>query len=53
MQALTGERDLAFFDAIAPVVHRETIDHVGRLVRSRATTRRGRPAPAPTTSTAR
>jgi methylenetetrahydrofolate--tRNA-(uracil-5-)-methyltransferase len=23
---LTGERDLAFFDAIAPVVHRETID---------------------------
>ena len=24
--ALTGERDLAFFDAIAPVVHRETID---------------------------
>ncbi len=26
MQTLTGERDLAFFDAIAPVVHRETID---------------------------
>jgi methylenetetrahydrofolate--tRNA-(uracil-5-)-methyltransferase len=26
IQALTGERDLAFFDAIAPVVHRETID---------------------------
>jgi len=26
VQALTGERDLAFFDAIAPVVHRETID---------------------------
>ena len=24
--ALTGERDLAFFDAIAPVVHRESID---------------------------
>jgi methylenetetrahydrofolate--tRNA-(uracil-5-)-methyltransferase len=24
--ALTGERDLAFLDAIAPVVHRETID---------------------------
>jgi methylenetetrahydrofolate--tRNA-(uracil-5-)-methyltransferase len=23
---LTGERDLAFFDAIAPVVHRDTID---------------------------
>src|SRR5262245_51122663 len=26
VQALTGERDLAFFDAIAPVVHRESID---------------------------
>ena len=26
VQALTGERDLAFFDAIAPVVHRETIN---------------------------
>ena len=26
LRALTGERDLAFFDAIAPVVHRETID---------------------------
>jgi methylenetetrahydrofolate--tRNA-(uracil-5-)-methyltransferase len=26
VQALTGEGDLAFFDAIAPVVHRETID---------------------------
>jgi methylenetetrahydrofolate--tRNA-(uracil-5-)-methyltransferase len=26
VQALTGEDDLAFFDAIAPVVHRETID---------------------------
>jgi methylenetetrahydrofolate--tRNA-(uracil-5-)-methyltransferase len=24
--ALTGEKDLAFFDAIAPVVHRESID---------------------------
>jgi methylenetetrahydrofolate--tRNA-(uracil-5-)-methyltransferase len=24
--ALTGEADLAFFDAIAPVVHRETVD---------------------------
>src|SRR6202040_3019379 len=24
--ALTGERDLAFYDAIAPVVHRESID---------------------------
>lgn len=26
LRALTGERDLAFFDAIAPVVYRETID---------------------------
>ena len=26
VQALTGEQDLAFFDAIAPVVHRETIN---------------------------
>ncbi len=26
VKQLTGERDLAFFDAIAPVVHRETID---------------------------
>ncbi|MGC2222093.1 MAG: methylenetetrahydrofolate--tRNA-(uracil(54)-C(5))-methyltransferase (FADH(2)-oxidizing) TrmFO [Methylocella sp.] len=26
LRALTGERDLAFFDAIAPVVHRESID---------------------------
>jgi len=26
IRSLTGERDLAFFDAIAPVVHRDTID---------------------------
>ena len=26
VQELTGESDLAFFDAIAPVIHRETID---------------------------
>src|SRR5579875_848120 len=26
LRALTGERDLAFFDAIAPVVHRDSID---------------------------
>ncbi|MCZ7594970.1 MAG: methylenetetrahydrofolate--tRNA-(uracil(54)-C(5))-methyltransferase (FADH(2)-oxidizing) TrmFO [Hyphomicrobium sp.] len=26
IRKLTGERDLAFFDAIAPVVHRESID---------------------------
>jgi methylenetetrahydrofolate--tRNA-(uracil-5-)-methyltransferase len=26
IQSLTGEAELAFFDAIAPIVHRETID---------------------------
>ena len=26
LQALTGEKELAFFDAIAPIVHRESID---------------------------
>ena len=26
MRGLTGERELAFFDAIAPIVHRESID---------------------------
>ena len=26
IRAVTGERDLAFFDAIAPVIHRDTID---------------------------
>jgi methylenetetrahydrofolate--tRNA-(uracil-5-)-methyltransferase len=26
LQELTGEEDLAFFDAIAPIVHRDTID---------------------------
>ncbi len=26
IQTLTGEEDLAFFDAIAPIVHRDTID---------------------------
>src|SRR5262249_12007041 len=26
VQALTGEAELAFFDAIAPIVHRESID---------------------------
>jgi methylenetetrahydrofolate--tRNA-(uracil-5-)-methyltransferase len=26
MQSLTGESELAFFDAIAPIVHRDTID---------------------------
>ena len=26
VQSLTGEAELAFFDAIAPIVHRDTID---------------------------
>ena len=26
IQGLTGEKELAFFDAIAPIVHRETVD---------------------------
>ena len=33
--ALTGERDLAFFDAIAPVVHRESIDMEKAWLQSR------------------
>src|SRR3546814_1648624 len=27
---LTGEQSLAFFDAIAPIVHRDSIDKIGR-----------------------
>ena len=52
IRALTGEDALAFFDAIAPIVHRDrsTWTSPGS---SRATTRRVRAAPAPTTSTAR
>ena len=52
IRALTGEASLAFFDAIAPIVHRETID-MGRAWFQSRTTRRGRAAAAPTTSTAR
>jgi methylenetetrahydrofolate--tRNA-(uracil-5-)-methyltransferase len=33
--ALTGERDLAFFDAIAPVVHRDSIDMEKAWLQSR------------------
>jgi methylenetetrahydrofolate--tRNA-(uracil-5-)-methyltransferase len=33
--ALTGERDLAFFDAIAPVVHRDSIDMEEAWLQSR------------------
>jgi methylenetetrahydrofolate--tRNA-(uracil-5-)-methyltransferase len=32
---LTGERDLAFFDAIAPIVHRESIDFEKAWMQSR------------------
>ena len=32
VRGLTGEDALAFFDAIAPIVHREIDRHVGRLV---------------------
>ncbi|ACK51826.1 gid protein [Methylocella silvestris BL2] len=33
--ALTGERDLAFYDAIAPVVHRESVDMSKAWMQSR------------------
>jgi len=50
IRALTGEDSLAFFDAIAPVVHKDSVDFsVGGC--SRATTRWGLAAVAPTTST--
>lgn len=35
VRALTGERDLAFYDAIAPVVHRESIDMAKAWLQSR------------------
>lgn len=52
IRGLTDENALAFFDAIAPIVHktRSTWRSPGS---SRATTRSGPAAPAPTTSTAR
>ncbi len=53
IRALTGEDALAFFDAIAPIVHRDTHRHAIRPGSSRATTRPAPAAPAPTTSTAR
>ena len=53
IQALTGETELAFFDAIAPIVHLELDRSAPSPGASRATTRRAPPAPAPTTSTAR
>ena len=41
VRALTGEDSLAFFDAIAPIVHRDFDRHVGRLVS--VALRQGRP----------
>ncbi len=35
IKSLTGEEDLAFFDAIAPIVHRETIDMSKAWMQSR------------------
>ena len=52
IQQLTGESELAFFDAIAPIVHLESDRRRPSPGASRATTRRGPAAPAPTTSTA-
>ena len=52
IQQLTGETELAFFDAIAPIVHLDSIDPPSPGA-SRATTRPAPAAPAPTTSTAR
>ena len=50
--ALTGEQQLAFFDAIAPIVHRDSIDLDAAWFQSRYD-KAGPAAPAPTTSTAR
>jgi methylenetetrahydrofolate--tRNA-(uracil-5-)-methyltransferase len=52
IRELTDESALAFFDAIAPIVHKDSID-MSAAGSSRATTRSGPAAPAPTTSTAR
>ena len=49
---LTGEESLAFFDAIAPIVHHESIDQSIAWKQSRYD-KAGRAAAAPTTSTAR
>ena len=53
IRALTGEDALAFFDAIAPIVHRDIASISSRPGSSRATTRPAPAAPAPTTSIAR
>jgi methylenetetrahydrofolate--tRNA-(uracil-5-)-methyltransferase len=49
---LTGEDSLAFFDAIAPIVHFESIDQSIAWFQSRYD-KAGRAARAPTISTAR
>ena len=49
---LTGEGELAFFDAIAPVIHFESIDETHAPGGNRATIRSGQRARARTTSTA-
>ena len=53
IRRLTGQDALAFFDAIAPIVHRETHRLRAAPGSSRATTRPAPAATAPTTSTAR
>jgi methylenetetrahydrofolate--tRNA-(uracil-5-)-methyltransferase len=53
IQAETGADALAFFDAIAPIIHTETRSTWMSAGSSRATTRSDRAAPARTISTAR
>ncbi len=51
IRGLTGAESLAFFDAIAPIVHRDSIDMGKAWFQSRYD-KAGRAAPAPTTSIA-
>jgi len=52
IRQLTDENALAFFDAIAPIIQRDSID-MSVSCFNRATTRQVPVAPAPTTSIAR
>ena len=52
IRALTDESALAFFDAIAPIAHKDSIDMSVAWFQSRYD-KAGRAAPAPTTSIAR
>jgi len=52
IRQLTDENALAFFDAIAPIVHKDSIDMSVAWFQSRYD-KVGPAAPAPTTSTAR